>query len=405
LLGQIVDTNSSYIGECLASCGIDCYFQTKVGDNLERIALALRSALDRADAVVVCGGLGPTHDDITRDAIAQVMEVPLETDPEVLERIRELFAARGREMAANNARQAEVPAGARVIEQRLGTAPGLICPIGDKVVYAVPGVPYEMREMIERAVLPDLRERSGETAVIASRTLRTWGLAESTLAERLAPRIDVLDEMGSGAVTIAFLASGIEGIKVRLTVKAESDAAAHAALSAEEAQVRALLGDAIFGVDDETMETAVGALLRERGWRLALAESLTGGLIASRIVSHPGASDWFTGGVVSYASEVKYALLGVDPGPVVSLHAARQMADGARRATGADVGLATTGVAGPAEQEGHPAGTVFVGVALPGRETEAVELHLPGDRERVRQMSVISALSLLRARLLAGSAP
>ncbi len=183
LLGQIVDTNSSWIGEQLAGSGIDCHFQTKVGDNLERIVLALRTALARSDAVVVCGGLGPTQDDITREAIAAVMNVELVLDESVLDRVRAMFVSRGRQMAANNARQAEVPAGASVIEQRIGTAPGLVCPVGQKVVYAVPGVPYEMHEMMERAVLPDLRLRAGDLAVIASRTLRTWGLAESTLAE------------------------------------------------------------------------------------------------------------------------------------------------------------------------------------------------------------------------------
>ncbi len=399
LLGQIVDTNSSYIGEQLALAGIDCHFQTKVGDNLERIVFALRTALARSDAVLVCGGLGPTQDDITREAIAQVMNVPLVVDEAVLGRIRTMFASRGREMAANNARQADVPEGATVIDQRLGTAPGLICPVGLKVVYAMPGVPYEMHEMMERSVLPDLRSRAGEASVIASRTLRTWGLAESTLAEMLAPRIDALGEGGLGVPTIAFLASGIEGIKVRLTVKATTDSEAASALADEEALVREILGKTVFGVDDETMEHAVGRLLLAKGWKLGVAESLTGGLMASRIVSVPGASEWFAGGVVAYATSVKQSILNLPKGPVVSLDAARSMAEGARAALGADVAVSTTGVAGPTEQEGQPAGTVFIGFALPGEAADAVEVRLPGDRERVRQMSVISALSVLRSRL------
>jgi nicotinamide-nucleotide amidase len=405
LLGQIVDTNSSWIGEQLALSGIDCHFQTKVGDNLERIVLALRSALARSEAVIVCGGLGPTQDDITREAIAQVMNVALVRDEAVLARIAKMFAARGREMAANNARQADVPEGARVIEQRTGTAPGLVCPVGNKVVYALPGVPYEMQEMMERAVLPDLRERAGEPSIIASRTLRTWGLAESTLAERLGPRIEALGEGASGVPTIAFLASGIEGIKVRLTVKAASPEAAEAALDEEERLVRAILGDVVFGTDDETMEAAVGRLLAERSWTVGVAESLTGGLVASRIVSVPGASAWFTGGVVAYATAVKHSLLGVGEGPVVTADAAIEMAEGARRSLGCDVALSTTGVAGPASQEGRSLGTVFVGLAMPERETEAFELALPGDRERVRQMSVISALNALRLRLIESPVP
>ena len=401
LLGQIVDTNSSWIGEQLASSGIDCHFQTKVGDNLDRIVLALRTALARSDAVLVCGGLGPTQDDITREAIAAVMNVELVRDEAVLERIRAMFASRGREMAANNGRQADVPVGATVIEQKIGTAPGLVCPVGQKVVYAMPGVPYELHEMMERAVLPDLRSRAGEPTVIASRTLRTWGLAESTLAELLEPRIEALAGGGAGVPTIAFLASGIEGIKVRLTVKSSSEEGASKLLSTEEALVRKILGDYVFGIDDETMEAAVGKLLMARNWTLGVAESLTGGLVASRVVSVPGASDWFAGGIVAYATSVKESILGVAPGPVVSPAAAASMAEGARTALGADVTVSTTGVAGPSEQEGHPPGTVFVGICLPGAAAETVELRLPGDRERVRQMTVISALNALRSRLSA----
>ena len=220
LLGQIVDTNSSWIGEQLAVSGIDSHFQTKVGDNLDRMVAAIRIALSRSDAVIVCGGLGPTQDDITREAIAEVMNVGLERDEAVVERIGAMFDARGREMADNNLRQADVPVGAVVIAQTRGTAPGLICPVGHKVVYAVPGVPYEMQEMVTRAVLPDLAGAGRDTAAtIVSRVLRTWGLAESTLAEKVGPRLDALDAAG-GNPTIAFLASGIEGIKVRITAKA-----------------------------------------------------------------------------------------------------------------------------------------------------------------------------------------
>lgn len=401
LLGQIIDTNSGYIGEQLASSGLDCHFQTSVGDNLGRIVLAMRTALARSDAVIVCGGLGPTQDDITREAIAVVMNVPLRRDPDILERIRAMFASRNREMPANNGRQADVPEGATIIPQTMGTAPGLICPLGSKVLYAMPGVPYEMHEMLERAVLPDLRGRAGEVAVIASRTLRTWGQSESGLAEMLAPRIDVLGEGAAGVPTIAFLASGIEGIKVRLTVKAPDVVRANAALDIEAAEIRALLGQTVFGVDDDTMESVVGGLLSGRGWTIGLAESLTGGLVASRIVSVPGASGWFRGSLVSYATEVKRSLLGVGEGPVVSERAACEMATAAARVLGADVGLAVTGVAGPTTQDDLPPGTVYAGVALPDREPEAVLLRVPGDRDRIRQMATISALDVVRRRLLA----
>jgi len=400
LLGQIVDTNSTFVAEQLASAGIDCIFQTRVGDNLDRIAEALEIALQRSDAVVTCGGLGPTQDDITREAVARVMGVPLRRDPALLRVIEGIFAARGREMAASNARQADVPEGAEPIAQRRGTAPGLVCPVGEKVVYCLPGVPDELREMVDRAVLPDLRARSGEHAVIVSRTLRTWGLSESRLSEVVAPRLEALEQVGRGAPTIAFLASGIEGIKLRLTVKAADPGTAHAALGAEEAELRALLGTRVFGVDDETMEHAVGRLLLDRRLTLATAESFTGGLIAARIVAVPGASRWFRGGVVSYASDVKRELLGVPAGPIVTADAAAAMARGVRRLLGADIGLSTTGVAGPDAEEDQAPGTAFVGLALPDEAPLALALSLAGDRSRIRQIGTISALDELRRRLL-----
>lgn len=400
LLGQVVDTNSSYIGEQLAASGIDCVFQTRVGDNLGRIEAALRLALERSDAVIVCGGLGPTQDDITREAIAAVMGVPLERDPTVLALVEAVFASRGRVMSPSNARQADVPLGARVIEQVTGTAPGLICPVGEQVVYALPGVPHELVEMLGRAVLPDLRRRAGEPAVIASRTLRTWGLGESVLAETIAGRFDELEGRGPDAPTIAFLASGIEGVKVRVSVKAAGSDEAVARLDEEERELRAILGDVVFGIDEETMEAAVGSLLIELGWSLGLAESYTGGLIASRIVSLPGASRWFRGGVVSYASDLKRSLLGVSPGSVVTVEAAAEMAEGARKLLGAEVALATTGVAGPDPQEGLDPGSAFVGIAIEGQETVGIALSLIGSRERVREMGTISSLDVLRRRLL-----
>lgn len=404
LLGQIADTNSAWLGEQLALAGVDSHFHQAVGDNQLRIVLALRTALARGDAVITCGGLGPTHDDITREAIAEVMNVPLQRDPAIVERIAALFSSRGRAMPSSNERQADVPEGAAAIPQQLGTAPGLICPLGNKVIYALPGVPYEMQEMFTRAVLPDLRARlgkSGEGGVIVSRVVKTWGMSESGLGEILAPRITALDAGGSN-LTIALLASGIEGIKVRITAKAANTTEAAAVLAAEEAHVRALVGESVFGTDDETMESAVATLLTEQGRSLGLAESLTGGLAAARLVNVPGASHWFRGAVVAYDPAVKFSVLDVPEGSVVSEKAAQAMAEGARRVLDADVGLGVTGVAGPDEQDGRPPGTVFVGIAM-GDSAEAVEMHLPGDRERVRQYATISALDLLRRRLMAAA--
>ena len=409
LLGQIVDTNSSWLGENLAMHGFDSLSQVKVGDNIGRITGHLRRMLNESDAVIMCGGLGPTHDDLTREAIAEVMGVELHLDEDVADVIRHLFSSRNRTMPENNLRQAMVPEGATIIPQTRGTAPGLICPVvidtesgpAERVVYAVPGVPHEMREMFERAILPDLQQRSGEHWTIASRTLRTWGESESGLNERLDDIIHDLDAEGNP--TLAFLASGWEGLKVRLTGRAPDEGAAAALLGPWEEKIREVLGDQVFGVDNDTMESVVLDLLRARGWTLALAESVTGGLVSGRLTGVAGASEVFRGTVVSYASEVKFDVLGVEEGPVVTEEAAIAMAEGARKVLGADVGLALTGVAGPSEQDGMRPGTLFAAVALPDGEPDrvtSVHIRLPGDREMMRQLSVISALDLLRKRLL-----
>lgn len=412
LLGQITDTNSAWLSEQLALAGMDCTQHQTVGDNLERMTAALELALSRADAVIVCGGLGPTHDDITRDAIAAVMGTSLVTDDDVADHILEMFASRGRRMPSSNLRQALVPKGASAIaDPQPGTAPGLICPVGGngfegggddsdgKVIYALPGVPFELKQIFSRAILPDLRARAGEPTVIRSRTLRTWGESESGLAERLAGRIAELDEGADGA-TIAFLASGIEGLRVRVTVKTADDAAADALLDTHEQHLRSLLGELVFGVDDTSMEDAVASLLEERNLTLAVAESLTGGLVAARLVNVAGASGWFRGGVVAYASDVKFDLLKVPEGPVVSEVAAAAMASGVRERLGADIGLGVTGVAGPDSQDGEKPGTVFLAVA-DGEDAEVIRVTLPGDRERVRQFACISLLDFFRRTLLA----
>lgn len=398
LLGQIVDTNSAWLGEQMAMAGIDSCVQVKVGDNLQRMVKAIRSALTDADALVVCGGLGPTHDDITREALAEVMGTTLEFDDEVGMVIAEMFASRNRRMPEINMRQAMVPNGATVIPQRRGTAPGLVCPVGDKVIYAVPGVPFELYEMFERAILPDLLARSGLKSVIASRTLRTWGESESGLNERLHEVIGELDRVGNP--TLAFLASGWEGIKVRLTAKADSSEAVNELLDEWDSRVRSVVGDVVFGVDTDTMESVVLDLLRARGLTLGLAESVTGGLVAGRLTNVPGSSEVLRGSIVSYASEVKFDVLGVTPGPVVTEDAAVEMALGAKRVLRSDVGLALTGVAGPTDQDGIKPGTLCVGLALPDGSTTSRTLSLPGVRDQMRQLSVISALDALRRILL-----
>ncbi|MXW41823.1 MAG: competence/damage-inducible protein A [Acidimicrobiia bacterium] len=398
LLGQIVDTNSTWIGEQLALSGIDCYYQVKVGDNFERMRVVLAEALARSDSVIVCGGLGPTQDDITREVVAEVAGVSLERCPDLVESLSQVFASRDRKMPENNLRQADIPAGAEVMPVHPGTASGFKVEISGKAVYVVPGVPWEMQMMISDYVLDDLRKCAGSTAVIQSRTLRTWGDSESGLSEKLHDEIQRLDE--TRECTLAFLASGIEGLQIRLTAKASSTLAAAHILDIEEQIVRRIIGDHIvFGVDDETMESAVLAELRRRGLTLALAESLTGGLIGARISAVAGASDVFRGGLVSYANEAKFKLLRVPRGPVISEAAVMAMAHGAARLLDTDCAIAVTGVAGPDPVEGCDQGTVWMATLVAG-VVEAHRAKLPFDRERIRQITTISVLNNLRKRLL-----
>ena len=404
LLGQINDTNSSWIGQEIAAVGIDSYFQTKVGDNLDRMVEVITAALERSDAVITTGGLGPTQDDITRDAIAQVMGVELETDEELLVKIEAMWSSSGRTMPANNRLQARIPVGASPIPVQPGTAPGIVAAFDfkgqEKVLYAVPGVPWEMREMMNGFILEDLIARSGETSIIRSRTLRTWGQSESGLAEMLADEIIRLDGAGSsaGGVTLAFLASGMEGLKVRITAKGIDEESVTAMLDDEEARVREIIGPIVFGLDGQNMESVVLELCRERGLTLATAESLTGGLIAQRLTAIPGSSDVFRGGVITYATEVKTALLNAPDGPSVSEEMVEAMVLGACERLGANVSVATTGVAGPDSWEGIPPGTVWVATCIDG-EVESHLLRYKFDRERTRNFTTITVLNMLRQRL------
>lgn len=392
LLGQIVDTNSSWIGENLALAGIDSVYQTKVGDNFERMEFCIRQALERSDAVICCGGLGPTQDDITREVIAKVMGVELRRDEAIVDKIRYMFESRNRVMADNNRRQADIPVGAEPIAQMPGTAPGLMCPVGDKVIYAVPGVPHEMRTMVNGTVLPDLQRRSGQTTAIRSRVLRTWGNSESGLAEILADRIDTLDQLGNP--TLAFQASGIEGIKVRITAKSPDKATAESVLASEEKLIRGLLGDVIFGVDDESMEVVVINRLRELGLSLGVIEGLTGGVLTARLSEVDAAGGVFKGAMVgdahSHAGE---------PG-ATGEERAIATAKKARDAFGADVGIAVSKPDIASPPPGAPPGLVYLGVVV-GDKSYSQSTALPGDRARFRNYAVINLLNFLRKTLSA----
>ena len=394
LLGQIVNSNATRIGERLADAGLDHFQQTVVGDNEARIVAAIDAACSRADALIITGGLGPTKDDLTREAIARAAGVEMIFDADQEERLRERWTSSGRVMPESNLQQAERPLGSELIANPKGTAPGIRLRIADTWVFALPGVPAEMIPMLENSVIPFLR--GDDDAAVVSRLLRTWGESESAIGERLGDLYDA-----STNPTIAFLASGGE-IKIRITAKAATRDEASAMIAPIEATVRERLGKRIFGVDDETVEVVVLRMLEERGWTLGTAESATGGLIAGRITSVPGASRVFRGSVVSYATEVKESLLEVS-GDLVAEHGvvsepvAIAMAEGARGRLDADVVVAVTGSAGPDPQD-QPVGTVVVSVVTP-EGSRVRTLQLPGDRERVRTFASTAALQLLRMSL------
>ncbi len=390
LLGQIVNRNAADIAVRLADAAFDHYHQTVVGDNVDRAAAVVAQAAARSDAVIITGGIGPTQDDVTREALCAAAGVPMAFSDEYAGRLRDWWARRGREMPETNLRQAEHPDGAELLPNPKGTAPGLRLRLGQCWVFALPGVPEEMRLMLDQQVLPFLVEQQGgRRAVLVSRVVRTWGESESRVAALLG---DLYDE--SENPTVAFLASAGE-IKVRLTARAADREGAAALIAPLEAEVRRRLGPRVFGADDETVEAVLLGLLRRRGWSLGTAESATGGMVAARITSVPGASDVFVGSVVAYSTGVKEELLGVDAsGGVVSEDAALSMAEGAARRLGADVAIAVTGSAGPDPQE-RAVGTMIAAVRTPDG-ARARTLRLPGDRERVRTYATTSALHLAR---------
>ncbi|CAO5228799.1 competence/damage-inducible protein A [Frankia sp. AgKG'84/4] len=404
LYGDIVNGNAAWLGRALADVGVRVVTSTVVGDDVKVISAAIRVALGRADVCLITGGLGPTQDDLTREGIADAAGVGLRRNEvlaaELLRRYDEM--GRGDGVPEMNFRQADLPDGAQPVRNGAGTAPGVRMVIGSGVVYAMPGPPFEMTAMFTESVLPDLLRRAGSPAVVVHRVLRTAGMWESSVATALAGEVERLAPIGNP--TIAFLASDGQ-TRVRITARARDRDEAERLIAPVETAARAALGDGVYGGDEDSLEAVVLGMLATRSATLAVAESLTGGLLAGRLTDVPGASGVLRGAVVAYATDVKGSALGVDPGLLategaVSARTAAAMAAGVRERLGADYGLATTGVAGPAAQEGKPPGTLHVGLAGPdGIVTRSV--RLPGDRARVRTYAVVTALDLVR-RTLAG---
>jgi len=394
LLGHTVDTNAAFLAQELAKLGIDLYYKSTVGDNWLRMLETLAQALSRSDVVITSGGLGATTDDLTREAIAAITNKPLKLNLEAVAAIEKYFHDRNRPMSDNNRKQAYLPSGSQMIPNHWGTAPGIICEVGEKCIICLPGVPGELKEMWSATVAPYLAQK-GANSVIISRTLKFVGIGEADLAQLVHEEI-----INQTNPTIAPYAGQGE-VVLRVTAKAENTAAAQAMIQPVEERLKQILAPYYYGADQDTLETVVGNMLRERGETLATAESCTGGLIAHRITNVPGSSDYFNCGFVTYSNEAKIELLGVDPVLIqqygaVSREVAIAMAEGARRQAGTSWGLAVTGIAGPGgATRDKPVGLVHIAVASAG-DTIAKVYHFHGTREQIKFSTSQTALNLLR---------
>jgi nicotinamide-nucleotide amidase len=396
LLGEILDTNAQYLGTRLPGLGIDLYYMSKVGDNLDRLAEVIERAWGRSDLVITTGGLGPTEDDLTREAIARVLDEELKVDPGLERELREFFARRGVAMPERNVKQASLIPSAHALPNPRGTAPGWWVEREGRVIVAMPGPPTEMGRMWEEEVAPEL-ERRRPGSVLVSRTLKTVGLGEGNVDELVSPLLK------STNPTIGVYARP-DGVQLRIAAKAATREEAHRLVEPVEAEIRRLLGDIVWGADDQTMEWVVGDLLRRNGLTLATMESCTGGLLANTITNVPGSSAYFRGGLIAYATEMKVEW-GVAPEIIaehgaVSAECACGMARAARERLGADVGVGITGVAGPDPQEDKPPGTVHIGLDAGFTVPRNISYQFAQGREAVKRRAVTTALGLTRRMLL-----
>ncbi|HYM14774.1 MAG TPA: competence/damage-inducible protein A [Dehalococcoidia bacterium] len=396
LLGEIIDTNAAYIASRLPPLGIDLYFKAVVGDNLERLTETIARARERSDVVICTGGLGPTEDDLTREAICAALGEEPRVDEALADELRAFFARRGYAMPERNVKQCWLIPSSRAIPNPRGTAPGWWVERDGKVIIAMPGPPTEMTRMWEKEVAPELRRRN-PGSVLITRTLKTAGIGEGTVDEMVSAQLK------STNPSIGIYARA-DGVHLRLAAKAPDEAAAWRLITPVEAELRTILGPAIWGADDDTFESVVGDLMRQHGISLATMESCTGGLLASTITDVPGSSGYFAGGYVAYQTKRKIEL-GV-PGEVIEAHGvvsaecAKAMAKAARERLETSVGVGITGVAGPDEQEGKPAGTAHIAVDAIWAAPQAMSYVFPQGRAAVKRRAVTTALVLLRQALL-----
>jgi nicotinamide-nucleotide amidase len=399
LLGQIVDTNAAYLSQVLASLGINVYHKSTVGDNLERLKEVIRLAASRSDLIITSGGLGPTMDDLTKEAVAAAFGVALVPDPESERRIREFFAHRNVPLAPSNLKQALVFEGGMALQNRHGTAPGAVLEKDGKIVICLPGPPRELIPMVETQVVPFLEKKLGsKRRILKSLVLRLVGIGESLAEQKVADLIT-----GSNP-TVAPVLSGYE-VHFRITASGDDPEAVDRMLQEKKQQLCARLGDYVYGFDDETLESVVVRLLTEKGLTVSVAESCTGGLLGHRITNVPGSSKVFLCGVTAYANEAKTSLLGVNRETILSRGAvseqvAREMSEGIRRISGSDFGIGITGIAGP---EGgtpeKPVGLVYMAIS-DQNGTQSYEHRFGGSREDIKQRAAQTALDMLRRKLI-----
>ncbi|MBD2362279.1 competence/damage-inducible protein A [Anabaena minutissima FACHB-250] len=406
LLGDILNGNAQYLAQQLAQLGIPHYYQTVVGDNPERIKQVIEIAISRANILIFTGGLGPTPDDLTCETIADFFGVPLVERPEIIEDITQKFAQRGRVMTPSNRKQALIPQGADILPNPSGTAPGIIWqPRPEITIFTFPGVPREMHRMWEETSVPFLKSQGWGQETIYSRSLKFWGIGESALAEKVSAYLSMPNP------TVAPYAGKGE-VRLRVSAKATSQAAAEALILPIEKQIKEIAGLDFYGVNDDTLASVVGQLLRAAGETLSVAESCTGGSVGQMLTEIAGSSDYFWGGVISYDNSVKVGLLGVKPDDLsqfgaVSDIVAEQMAIGVKTRLSTTWGLSVTGIAGPAGgTDTKPVGLVYIGLAGPNDEVTSFKYQFGtmrdglGDRSFIRHLSACTALDLLRRRLL-----
>jgi nicotinamide-nucleotide amidase len=398
LTSQRIDTNSLFITDELNALGVEVRRKLVIGDDRELLAAAVRQAMSQMDIVILSGGLGPTEDDLTREAVAQALGRALVLQQELVDAIEERFRRRQRKMAENNKRQAYLVEGAEILPNPNGTAVGQWIEHEGRLVMLLPGPPGEMKPMFNGECVPRLARRL-PAQVIRGRMYRVTGMTESDLDQLIAP---VYTRFANPVTTI--LASPGD-IQVHLRARCNTEGEAERLLADAAGPIEELLGDRIFSRNGDSLEAVIGARLRESGATVAVAESCTGGMVAERITAVPGSSDYFLGGFLVYSDRMKRTLLGIDPllierHTAVSAEVAQAMAEQARARTGATYGVSTTGEAGPESSTGAPVGTVYIGFAGPSR-TDACKLNFPGDRTRIRMFAAQGALDLLRRRILA----